>query len=49
VDLIEVFMHMYENKIMEPVKICFKREDTGTRKSNQFDQSILYASVEASQ
>jgi hypothetical protein len=39
---------MYENRIMKPVKIVFKR---GIRKSNrggEFDQSTLYAYMEIS-
>jgi hypothetical protein len=38
------FMHMYENRIIKPVKIVLKRRSGRMRKHNRvstFDQSIL--------
>jgi hypothetical protein len=48
---LKYFVHMYENRIMKPIKISVKGGRGGTRKSNrrdEFDQSTLYACMETS-
>jgi hypothetical protein len=43
---------MYENRVMEPIKNCFKKGGREIRESNgrsEFDQSTLYVYMKISQ